>query len=438
MKILYLSITFFPFILVPILFGVAFGSEPCPASGYVHYGPSRQSIPCYLVTPQYNPTLEEQFGNSTKTKLVHDDAILILNQTTKKLVYQSGEEMTIIPELTNVGNKSVDIGYWEPEFFLEIKNQAGDVVWPQYTGIAYIPEFHGIKTLKPGEQFGVRPWTAPTAPIFDPLPIVLSTPGNYTVISVTTLTFDIPSQMVFSLEPLWSKPLQITVLPEKYVQNETSPVMITQVELDSPFALFPDNQTCTSPPKIGFANNCLVELIPGKKVQCGYFMGSSTCEPIHQYTGGTNKACLDPNEIPRAPQWFDIYNAQNKTIQIQLFNVQTLQNMKPWGEENLVPVPITLGPHEKCTYGFGPIDEPLTLDQTNMGFAVSYTYDGKNHTATTAPLTDLYNDSRTWQYDGNRWTFAEQNTITIPEFPFAGLMLLISFVSVIVFYRIKF
>jgi hypothetical protein len=160
-----------------------------------------------------NPTLEDQLGSSEKTKLVHDGAILILNQTTQKLVYDRGEEITIIPQLINIGNKTVEIAYWEPAFFLEIKNQTG-VVWPPYTTVAYIPEYHGIKTLKPGEQFGARPWTTPTGPTSYPPPIILSASGNYTVLSVASLTFDTHTERIDSLEPVWSKPLQITVVPE--------------------------------------------------------------------------------------------------------------------------------------------------------------------------------------------------------------------------------
>jgi len=56
----------------------------------------------------------------------------------------------------------------------------------------------------------------------------------------------------------------------------------------------------------------------------------------------------------------------------------------------------------------------------------------------TTSLTDTFSDSRTWQYDGNQWIFAEQNTVTVPEFPLAIPVMLIGIVSVIAFYRIKF
>lgn len=169
-----------------------------------------------LGIPQsYNPTLEDQLGNSTKIKLAYDGSLLILNQTTSKLVYKSGENITIIPELINTGNKTVDIAYLEPEFFLEIKNQTGYVVWPQHTVIGWIPEFSGIKTLKPGEHFGAQPWGVTLGQDYFPHAIKLLVPGNYTATSVGLFTFDTTHSVTADkLEPVWSKPIQITVIPE--------------------------------------------------------------------------------------------------------------------------------------------------------------------------------------------------------------------------------
>lgn len=216
------------------------------------------------------------------------------------------------------------------------------------------------------------------------------------------------------------------------------PILITQVELGSPFLLMPNNQTCTLPAKPGFINNCLTDLIPGHNVQCAYSLSSNTCEPLHQYTSGTNQSCFGTGSSPNAPQWFDLYNTQNKTVQIRLFQLIILQGAKPWGNEGLFPTTVNLGPHEKCTIAIGPSDEPLSLDQTNMGFAVFYTFEGKNYTASAPPLTDLFNDARTWQYDGNKWMFAKQNTVSIPEFQFATLILLVGITSLVVLYRIRY
>lgn len=190
MKTLHLAIIIFLFVLASVLSQNVFSSQKCSPNGHIHYGPSRQSILCYLASSPYNPTLEDQFGNSTKTVISHNGSILVLNQTTKKLVYKGGEEITIIPELINIGNKSADITYWDPMFVLEIKNQTNNVIWPKSTLVGYIPEFGGSKTLKPGEHFGVRPWTSTHVPANDPFPIFVYEPGNYTVISVATFSVD--------------------------------------------------------------------------------------------------------------------------------------------------------------------------------------------------------------------------------------------------------
>lgn len=164
----------------------------------------------------YNTTLESQFGNPSKTELIHDGAMLILNQTTQKLSYKMGENITINTELTNIGNKTVDIAYCEPWVAFEIKNHVGDEVWPK-SQLACIPEFSSKKTLQPGEHFSVQPWGSRSGNVI--LPPSLDNPGNYTVISVAVFTFDTSSRGLSSVEPIWSKPLQITVLPEKYVET---------------------------------------------------------------------------------------------------------------------------------------------------------------------------------------------------------------------------
>ena len=65
-----------------------------------------------------------------------------------------------------------------------------------------------------------------------------------------------------------------------------------------------------------------------------------------------------------------------------------------------------------------PSDSPTSWDQT-------------------PPLTDVSDDSRTWQYNGTGWMFTDKQ-VTIPEFPFAIPVFIISIASLIIFYRIKF
>lgn|SRR5574337_136506 len=223
------------------------------------------------------------------------------------------------------------------------------------------------------------------------------------------------------------------VLPE----GSNPPAIITQVELASPFALFPDNQTCYDKPGFASAYTCTIDIIPGHKVQCGYFIGSRTCEPIHQYTSGTNQNCLGSQGISNAPQWFDVYNTLNKTIHLQYFTVKVPTPNGSYSEDGPYYAIPDMGPHEKCTYGFYPIDEPLSLDPTNKTMLISYDYDGKHYTASTPLLSDGYNDNRTWQYDGSQWVFTD-SVVSVPEFPFAVPILLAGVVSVMILYRIRF
>jgi hypothetical protein len=135
-------------------------------------------------------------------------------------------------------------------------------------------------------------------------------------------------------------------------------------------------------------------------------------------------------------QWFDLYNTQNKTVQLQYFGFKLISEKGTQGSEGGGPL---LGPHEKCTlalsnnYSLGAIE----FKPVNMTIQVSYYYDGKPYTTATPSLTDTYNDPGTWQFDGTKWTFAEQNTIPVPEFPYATIVLITSITSLVVFYRLK-
>ena len=99
-----------------------------------------------------------------------------------------------------------------------------------------------------------------------------------------------------------------------------------------------------------------------------------------------------------------------------------------------------IGPNEKCTLALSSnyYQGALEVKPVNMTLQVSYYSDGKPYTTATPSLTDTYNDSGTWQFDGNKWVFAEQNTMTVPEFPFAVPVMLIGIISTMVFYRMRF
>lgn len=216
------------------------------------------------------------------------------------------------------------------------------------------------------------------------------------------------------------------------------PVILSQVELESQFKFLPDNLTCTSQPAVYPQHSCLTNLVPGRKVECSYISGNS-CEPLHQYTSGTNQSCFGGSVPPLSSgtQWFDLYNTQNKTVQLQYFGYKLISGDHVQGSEG---GGFDIGPHEQCTLALSNSYSQGTLEfkPVNMTIQVSYYYDGKPYTTATPSLTDTYNDSGTWQYDGNTWTFAEQNTVTVPEFPLTVPVMLIGLVASIAFYSVKF
>ena len=219
---------------------------------------------------------------------------------------------------------------------------------------------------------------------------------------------------VFSTSLAFAQPNQ-NITPSQFNRNLESspPAIITQVELDS---------------QLQESN--------GKPI-CNTFLGSNICQPLHQYSGSNHTCNGFGIEQRSGPQWFDIFNTQNTTVNLQNVWIKSQNEQRLYGEDGPYSV-ITLTPYEKCTYAFFPIDEPLSLDQSNMSIEVQYKYGQKNYSVSTPYLSDSYNDTRTWQYDGSKWTFAEQNTVAVPEFPFAIPVLLIGVTSIIVFYRIKY
>lgn len=168
-----------------------------------------------------NPTFEERLGNPTQTWLAHNGAILILNQTSDKPEYKVGENITISTELINLGNKSVDIGYWPPLVVLEIKDQKGALVWPENTNLMIIEENYDVETIRSGEHLDEKPWgNGKFTSLMYAMPLPqLHVPGKYTVVSMALFTFNLTTNSQGHREPtglttqLWSKPIQITVLP---------------------------------------------------------------------------------------------------------------------------------------------------------------------------------------------------------------------------------
>jgi hypothetical protein len=169
----------------------------------------------------HGPTLTVTIGKeqceNPITQVNYKGANLTVTNLINKTTFQIGENITVVPELTNTGNHNVTIGYCGPLFVTLTMDQSGRIVSPQYSWACPLIS-HGI-TLKPnvsttGESYGQI--------------INLHTPGNYTIKSIASFGDESKSVVI------WSEPLQITVVPEKYLQNTTNSTMPQSVML-TPF-----------------------------------------------------------------------------------------------------------------------------------------------------------------------------------------------------------
>ena len=164
---------------------------------------------------KYPLNLESIFGNSNTTELVYNDSKVVLEQTTQKTTYYMKENITVTRGLVNMGTQNIMIYHWNPVILTEAKYDDGSHAWPPGIQGGFVLGANALRneTLKPQ-----IPNSAKTLPVT----LTLYYPGNYTVISMAWIKFNSSNAGGFNGMPLWSKPLQITVLPEKYVQNETN------------------------------------------------------------------------------------------------------------------------------------------------------------------------------------------------------------------------
>lgn len=248
-----------------------------------------------------------------------------------------------------------------------------------------------------------------------------------------------------------SSQLEYPPFNEAYSNN---PVIITQVELATPLQSGNQSGTdCTVYPND--TKVCQSYHSPYSKdvhspyynIQCAFFGG--TCQLMHQIENLDNQ-CDSLQNYHQGTQWIEVYNQMNSTAYLTHFGVIPILNevlhirdMPPQyaGIDYVGYINFTMLPHQHCSYGFiaGPIGSALEFPLNDTSLAVVYDQDGVHHTVATPFLADTYNDTKTWQYDGNKWVFAEQNTVKIPEFDTLTIpVMLIGIASVIAFYRMKF
>jgi hypothetical protein len=170
----------------------------------------------------FDGTLENLYGNLNTTELDYQNSKIVLTQSIPKTIYKMGEPIIVNSSLFNTGDHNIVIFHWTSGIATELKYNNGttaDVIGGNF--ILAGPMFEDI--LKPGIPNPinlVHTTTVSPNTHSSPARFLIDKPGNYTLLSAIWMRFDSNNSSYIGIA-LWSKPLQITVLPEQYVQNET-------------------------------------------------------------------------------------------------------------------------------------------------------------------------------------------------------------------------
>jgi hypothetical protein len=209
MKTLHLSIIIFSLILISILLQTALAQKTA------------------------HEILQKR-DNMPATKLSHGGAVLIINQTIDKLEYKMGENITVHPEMINIGTSPVVVANGMPLFDIQVYQNGNKVFDSGYSGSQIVGWGFILEPDIAKNDTGTWSWNPhATTPV-----IKLDIPGKYIITSESNIelydnveqsSHAIPAHPVKSL---WSQPLQITVLPEKYIENQTGMVQNEQSRCD--------------------------------------------------------------------------------------------------------------------------------------------------------------------------------------------------------------
>lgn len=171
----------------------------------------------------FNDYFQETFPhNSMTTKVGYHGAEIVINQTMTKTVYKSGEPIPVNRTLANVGNHTGYVSYPWPFFGYITLDQNGAMV-------RNVTRDSGIYTINDAITIPAKSYAVAYYQADDPYALRISHAGNYTIATYSILD-------VYSSDPplgqkpdiiksviLLSKPMMITILPEKYDQSKTIP-----------------------------------------------------------------------------------------------------------------------------------------------------------------------------------------------------------------------
>ncbi|MDC8451655.1 MAG: hypothetical protein KGH87_00670 [Thaumarchaeota archaeon] len=107
-----------------------------------------------------------------------------------------------------------------------------------------------------------------------------------------------------------------------------------------------------------------------------------------------------------ANQWFDLYNPTSYEIQIKGYALGIKEHSEFGGTEISNEEWIDLQPHQRCTFALPWVEQASIPDPRNVIISFGYNYSTNTYKITTPPLTDTYNDSRTWSLVDNNWNFS--------------------------------
>jgi hypothetical protein len=168
-----------------------------------------------------NNYLQETFPSRPITvKTGYAGSEIVLNQTITKTVYKSDEPIPINRTVANIGNSSGYTSYPWPFFGYITMNQKGEIVWNA-------TKYGAIDTIDNAIVMPAKSHAVAHYQMGDPDVLQISNPGNYTLITYSVLdVYDNDPPLgqkpnVIKSVILLSKPVLVTILPEKYDQSKT-------------------------------------------------------------------------------------------------------------------------------------------------------------------------------------------------------------------------
>lgn len=357
----------------------------------------------------------QERDNAQDTQLSYGGATLIINQTIPKIEYKMGENITVYPSMTNIGNSSVTVANGTPLFDIQVIYQNGTKVFDSgYSGMLIVG--WGF-TLNPGmvmhenETWGWNP-NAKT-PV-----IKLDTPGKYTILTESNISlYHSADEYSHYTAPhpeksLWSQPVQITVLPTRYDQNAVAAEHVTKI----------------------------ISLDEIKKTIASKYAHTDTWQNIVRLRSlswsdddksiiiKTDNAFVGPNlwSLQLDGTGFRSVALDDTISKVMQEKQDQFGNMSVFVPYSPSPVPrfgIVLGTLDKS------YQQPLYVGDTTQEFPV-ISHDGKY-------VLFASEASSSWDKPDEDGIYVISLSTPIPEFPFAIAVMFLGIVLTIVFYRIK-